>query len=75
MVNDLKATGLPVLVTGDMNDREAFYCNVVPAAGLTAPNGGSYAAAASPPPSRSRSTGWSGSGVSVERLLARHDAR
>jgi hypothetical protein len=36
----LKATGLPVLVTGDMNDREEFYCRVVARAGLTASNGG-----------------------------------
>lgn len=50
VVNDLKATGLPVLVTGDMNDREAFYCNVVPAAGLTASNGGSYGSGCQPPP-------------------------
>ena len=51
VVRDLKSTGLPVLVTGDMNDREAFYCNVVPTAGLTAPNGGSYANGCQPPPS------------------------
>ncbi|MFC5494890.1 endonuclease/exonuclease/phosphatase family protein [Nocardioides caricicola] len=51
IVNQLKATGLPVLVTGDMNDRELFYCNVVPAAGMTAANGGSYASGCVPPPS------------------------
>lgn len=50
VVNRLKATGLPVLVTGDMNDREAFYCRVAPAAGLTASNGGSYAGGCAPPP-------------------------
>ena len=33
IVNQLKASGLPVLVTGDMNDREEFYCRVVPPAG------------------------------------------
>lgn len=51
VVRDLRATGLPVLVTGDMNDREAFYCNVVPAAGLSASNGGSYGSGCQPPPS------------------------
>lgn len=51
VVNNLKATGLPVLVTGDMNDREDFYCQVVPRAGLSAPNGGSYSAGCRPPPS------------------------
>jgi hypothetical protein len=50
VVNDLKQSGLPVLVTGDMNDREIFYCNVVPQSGLTAPNGGSYASGCQPPP-------------------------
>ena len=51
VVNDLKASGLPVLVTGDMNDREEFYCNVVPQAGLSAPNGGSYGDGCRPPAS------------------------
>lgn len=52
VVQDLRSsTGLPVFVTGDMNDRELFYCNVVPQAALTAPNGGSYASGCRPPPS------------------------
>jgi endonuclease/exonuclease/phosphatase family metal-dependent hydrolase len=50
VVNGLQDEGVPVLVTGDMNDREAFYCRVVPAAGLTASNGGSYAGGCTPPP-------------------------
>jgi hypothetical protein len=40
-----------VIVTGDMNDREEFYCRVVPPAGLVAANGGSYADGCHPPPS------------------------
>ena len=51
VVNDLQESGLPVFVTGDMNDREEFYCRVVPAAGLVAPNGGSYTSGCRPPPS------------------------
>ena len=51
VVQDLKSEGLPVLVTGDMNDREEFYCRVVPAAGLVAANGGSYGSGCRPPPS------------------------
>jgi hypothetical protein len=51
VVNDLKSEGLPVLVTGDMNDREAFYCAVMPATGMTASNGGSHGGGCSPPPS------------------------
>jgi endonuclease/exonuclease/phosphatase family metal-dependent hydrolase len=51
VVNDLKSEGLPVLVTGDMNDREAFYCSVPPRTGLVASNGGSYGSGCAPPPS------------------------
>ncbi len=50
VVNDLESEGVPVLVTGDMNDREEFYCRVVPAAGLLASNGGSYGSGCRPPP-------------------------
>lgn len=50
VVNQLKATGLPVLVTGDMNDREIFYCRVAPAAGLVSASGGSYGDGCHPPP-------------------------
>ena len=64
VVNDLKASGLPVLVTGDMNDREEFYCRVVPAAGLVAPNGGSYGSGCQPPPSPLPVDWVVGSGVS-----------
>ena len=51
IVNQLKASGLPVLVTGDMNDREEFYCRVVQPAGMVASNGGSYTGGCNPPPS------------------------
>ncbi|MGA8848151.1 MAG: endonuclease/exonuclease/phosphatase family protein [Nocardioides sp.] len=64
VVNDLKASGLPVLVTGDMNDREIFYCNVVPQAGLSASNGGSYSSGCRPPPSPVSVDWVVGSGVS-----------
>lgn len=39
-VNRLKATGLPVFVTGDMNDRAAYICAVSPPTGLRSANGG-----------------------------------
>lgn len=48
VVNRLAATGLPVLLTGDMNDREPFYCAVVAKTTLTASNGGG--AGCAPPP-------------------------
>lgn len=50
VVNGLRDSGLPVLVTGDMNDREAFYCAAAPRTGMTASNGGSYGAGCQPPP-------------------------
>ncbi len=50
VVNGLKGEGVPVLVTGDMNDREAFYCSVPPRTGLVASNGGSVAGGCNPPP-------------------------
>ncbi|MCW2814710.1 MAG: hypothetical protein JWN84_2165, partial [Nocardioides sp.] len=37
----LKATGLPILLTGDMNDREVFYDRVVCRSGLVSASGGS----------------------------------
>ena len=49
MVDELDDSGLPVLLTGDMNDREAFYCRVVATTSLTASNGGGSGCA--PPPS------------------------
>jgi endonuclease/exonuclease/phosphatase family metal-dependent hydrolase len=66
VVKRLRGTGLPVLVTGDMNDRETFYCRVAPPARLVAANGGSYAHGCRPPQSPvpvdwvlgSRGTGW-----------------
>jgi hypothetical protein len=51
VVDDLESEGVPILVTGDMNDREEFYCRVMPAAGLVASNGGSYGSGCQPPPS------------------------
>jgi hypothetical protein len=64
VVNNLKKSGLPVLVTGDMNDREIFYCNVVPKAGMSAPNGGSYSGGCRPPPGPIPVDWVVGSGVS-----------
>ncbi len=39
-INKLQATGIPVFLTGDMNDRAAFYCRVVPLTHLVAAVGG-----------------------------------
>ncbi len=64
IVNNLKSTGLPVLVTGDMNDREIFYCNVIPKTGMSASNGGSYSGGCRPPPGPIAVDWVVGSGVS-----------
>ena len=56
-----------MLVTGDMNDREEFYCHVVPAAGLVASNGGSYASGCQPPPEPLPVDWVVGSGADLER--------
>lgn len=49
-IRSLRASGLPVLVTGDMNDREPFFCRVVAPAGISASNGGSTSSGCAPPP-------------------------
>ncbi len=49
IVNDLRATGLPVFLTGDMNDRGAFFCRVLPPTGMVASAGGSTAGGCAPP--------------------------
>jgi endonuclease/exonuclease/phosphatase family metal-dependent hydrolase len=41
LINQLRATGLPVLITGDMNEHEEFFCRVATSAGMVAANGGS----------------------------------
>ncbi|TWG95128.1 Endonuclease/Exonuclease/phosphatase family protein [Nocardioides sp. J9] len=48
-VNRLKAEGIPIFLTGDMNDREAFFCRVLPPTGMVAAVGGSTAGGCRPP--------------------------
>lgn len=48
-VNRLKAEGIPIFLTGDMNDREAFFCRVVPPTGMVAAVGGSTSGGCRPP--------------------------
>lgn len=49
VVNDLRKTGLPVFLTGDMNDRERFFCTVMPPTGMVASVGGSTSGGCRPP--------------------------
>jgi len=44
------ATGNPVFVTGDMNDREAYFCRITAGAPMIAANGGSNDGGCRPPP-------------------------
>lgn len=48
-VRALRETGLPVLVTGDMNDRAAFFCRFLPPTGFVAAVGGSTSGGCRPP--------------------------
>lgn len=48
-VRELRASGLPVLVTGDMNDRAAFFCRFLPPTGFVAAVGGSTSGGCNPP--------------------------
>ncbi len=43
-------TGYPVFVTGDMNDREAYFCRMTGGAPMVAANGGSNDGGCNPPP-------------------------
>ena len=49
LVRKLRGSGLPVLLTGDMNDRQEFFCRVVATAGMTTPQGGTYGNGCRPP--------------------------
>ena len=48
-LNQLMASGLPVFLTGDMNDRADFFCRVIPRTGMVAAVGGSVANGCAPP--------------------------
>ena len=47
-VNRLKSEGIPIFLTGDMNDRAEFFCRVAPATGKVAAIGGSIAGGCHP---------------------------
>lgn len=53
LANALYATGLPVFFTGDMNERERYFCTMAAGAPMKAANGGSYRTSTGcvPPPS------------------------
>ena len=48
-VNRLKSAKIPIFLTGDMNDREAFFCRVLPPTGMVAAAGGTTSGGCRPP--------------------------
>ena len=47
-INRLKAEGIPIFLTGDMNDRAEFFCRVAPSTGMVAAIGGSVSGGCHP---------------------------
>ena len=47
-INNLKSEGIPIFLTGDMNDRAEFFCRVAPITGMVAAIGGSTAGGCHP---------------------------
>ncbi|MBF4762900.1 endonuclease/exonuclease/phosphatase family protein [Nocardioides islandensis] len=47
-VNRLKGEGIPIFLTGDMNDRAEFFCRVAPMTGMVAAIGGSISGGCHP---------------------------
>jgi endonuclease/exonuclease/phosphatase family metal-dependent hydrolase len=50
LIKELHATGLPVIITGDMNEHEEFFCRAATEAQMVAANGGSGAGGCQLPP-------------------------
>lgn len=51
LVNDLREkTGLPVFITGDMNERESWFCTMTAGTGMAAASGGGTGSPCQPPP-------------------------
>ncbi len=49
LVNELMSDGTPVILTGDMNDREEYFCPLTAASTMHAANGGSTGSGCAPP--------------------------
>jgi endonuclease/exonuclease/phosphatase family metal-dependent hydrolase len=50
LVNTLEASGKPVLLVGDFNEHESFFCRIAARTNLVSANGGRYAGGCVPPP-------------------------
>jgi len=53
-----RETGLPLFVTGDMNEREKYFCEMVSNAPMKAANGGRYRRGVCTPPPRPMPVNW-----------------
>lgn len=49
LVNRLKATGKPVLMVGDMNEKQSFFCKMAARTQIVSANGGSWSGGCRPP--------------------------
>lgn len=57
-IQDLRASGLPVFLLGDMNEKERVFCKVVGQTDLTSPRGGSVSGSRCEPPSGFLRVDW-----------------
>jgi Endonuclease/Exonuclease/phosphatase family len=73
LINQLRATGVPVIITGDMNEHTEFFCRVAAATGMVAANGGSGVGGCHLPPAPLR-VDWIMGGGGVSFSGYRQDA-
>lgn len=73
LINRLKATNRPVIITGDMNEHTEFFCRVAAATGMVAANGGSGVGGCHLPP-RPLRVDWIMGGGGVSFSGYRQDA-
>jgi endonuclease/exonuclease/phosphatase family metal-dependent hydrolase len=58
IAHELSSTGLPVIVTGDMNDRVTYFCNFTASGEMHAAAGGSNSGRCQPPPASIARVDW-----------------
>jgi hypothetical protein len=73
LINQLRSSGLPVIITGDMNEHTEFFCRVAASTGMVAANGGSGSAGCRLPPAPLR-VDWIMGGGGVSFSGYRQDA-
>lgn len=74
LADRLAASGAPVIMTGDMNDRAAFFCPMTARSQMHAANGGSTGASCNPPPNMRIDWIMGSAGVSFSGYEVRDDA-